>query len=66
MKAEFWHDRWEANQIGFHKDVANPLLIAHLPALGLAAGALSKNLRRALVDFALLSPLVVVPLCGGG
>ena len=38
MKAEFWHDRWEANQIGFHKDVANPLLIAHLPALGLAAG----------------------------
>ena len=31
-------------------------------AIGLAEGALSKNLRRVLVDVALLSPLVVVPL----
>lgn len=38
MKAEFWHERWKANQIGFHKDVANPLLIDHLPALGLSVG----------------------------
>ena len=39
MEAEFWHDKWEANQIGFHKDTVNPLLIEHLPSLGLAPGA---------------------------
>jgi thiopurine S-methyltransferase len=39
MEADFWHDKWEANQIGFHKAEANPLLIAHFPALGLAKGA---------------------------
>ena len=38
MKADFWHERWAANQIGFHKDVANPLLIEHLPALELQKG----------------------------
>ncbi len=39
MEADFWHDKWEANQIGFHKAEANPLLITHFPALGLAKGA---------------------------
>ena len=39
MEADFWHDKWEANQIGFHKAEANPLLIVHFPALGLAKGA---------------------------
>ncbi len=39
MEPDFWHQKWEANQIGFHKAVANPLLIAHLPALQLAKGA---------------------------
>lgn len=39
MEADFWHQKWQANQIGFHKAEANPLLIKHLPALGLAKGA---------------------------
>jgi len=39
MKADFWHKKWEANEIGFHKDEANPTLVAHLPALELAKGA---------------------------
>ncbi len=39
MEAGFWHDKWEANQIGFHKAEANPLLLEHLPALGLAKDA---------------------------
>lgn len=39
MEPDFWHQKWQANQIGFHKAEANPLLIRHLPALGLAKGA---------------------------
>ncbi len=39
MEADFWHDKWKANQIGFHKAEANPLLLEHLPALGLAKGS---------------------------
>ena len=42
--------------------VSAALSAALIGALGLAAGALSKNLRRALVDLVLLTPLVVVPL----
>ena len=39
MDPQFWHDRWEANQIGFHKSEANPALTAHFHRLGLASGA---------------------------
>lgn len=39
MDAKFWHDRWAANQIGFHQSDYNALMIASFPALGLAAGA---------------------------
>lgn len=39
MDAEFWRERWRSNQIGFHKAEANPLLVAHFSALGLAPGA---------------------------
>lgn len=39
MEPDFWRQRWNDNQIGFHKSVANPLLIEHLPALGLAPRA---------------------------
>ena len=28
MKSEFWHERWQQNQTGFHQDVINPYLIA--------------------------------------
>ena len=39
MKAAFWHQKWEAGQIGFHKSEPNPSLVRHLDDLGLAEGA---------------------------
>jgi len=39
MEATFWHDRWESNQIAFHEGRPNPLLVAHIDALGLQPGA---------------------------
>jgi len=38
MEASFWHNKWEINQIGFHQDETNPLLIKHLDQLGLKKG----------------------------
>ncbi len=39
MDAEFWKQRWQAGQIGFHRTQVMPLLETHWPALGLAAGS---------------------------
>lgn len=39
MDANFWHDRWARNEIGFHISQANPLLVAHADALRLAPGS---------------------------
>jgi thiopurine S-methyltransferase len=39
MQPDFWHQRWAGNQIGFHESQVNPLLVAHLDALGIAHGA---------------------------
>ncbi len=39
MDASFWHDRWEAGQIGFHEGEVNGLLAAYVDRLGLAPGA---------------------------
>jgi len=39
MQADFWHERWSKNQIGFHEDAVNPLLVAHFAALGVAKSA---------------------------
>lgn len=39
MKAEFWHERWETNQLGFHQDEVNPLLVEHWPALAVDPAA---------------------------
>ncbi len=39
MKAEFWHDRWKKNQIGFHSEVVNPRLTEHWPGLEIEEGA---------------------------
>lgn len=36
MHADFWLERWERNQIGFHLDTVNPYLPRHWPRLGLA------------------------------
>lgn len=39
MQADFWHDKWQANQIGFHRETPNPLLVNHFHALNLSQGA---------------------------
>lgn len=36
MDANFWHARWERNEIGFHGRETNPLLVEHFDALALA------------------------------
>jgi len=37
VKAEFWHERWEANQLGFHQKEVNDLLKRHWQSLDVAA-----------------------------
>ena len=32
MQKEFWHDRWENRQIGFHQDESNPYLDKYWPS----------------------------------
>lgn len=39
MDAAFWHDKWQANQIGFHRETPNPLLVDHFSALNLPPGS---------------------------
>lgn len=39
MEEQFWHDRWEQGQIGFHEKQANALLVKHLDKLELTQGA---------------------------
>lgn len=39
MDAEFWHRRWQDNQIGFHQPEATPLLQAHWSGIGAPADA---------------------------
>ena len=38
MEANFWHERWQSNEIGFHGNQANPLLVANFKRLGLQVG----------------------------
>ena len=39
MEASFWHERWESNQIGFHRPTENPLLVKYFQNLSLAKGS---------------------------
>lgn len=39
MDAEFWHERWRENRIGFHEGKANALLAAHFEKLSLDRGS---------------------------
>lgn len=39
MDKEFWINKWQKNELGFHKSEPNPLLIAHLKTLNLHAGS---------------------------
>lgn len=38
MNPEFWHDKWQKNDIGFHLAEANPLLVKYFNALQLQPG----------------------------
>jgi len=35
MDSDFWHARWQANQIGFHQNEINAHLVRYWPSLGL-------------------------------
>jgi thiopurine S-methyltransferase len=39
VNPEFWHDRWQRGEIGWHQETINTLLIEHWPELGLAPGS---------------------------
>ncbi|WP_299876594.1 thiopurine S-methyltransferase [uncultured Cocleimonas sp.] len=39
MEADFWHERWSKNEIGFHEKEVNPLLIKHINDLKLSKGS---------------------------
>lgn len=39
MQANFWHQKWEKSEIGFHLLEANPLLVKHFSALNLKQGS---------------------------
>lgn len=39
MEAQFWHERWDQQQIGFHQPGGHPMLPAYWPQLGLGADA---------------------------
>ena len=39
MQAEFWHERWKDNLIGFHQQQVNPYLVEYWDKLGLETGA---------------------------
>ncbi len=38
MHPEFWHERWQAGQIGFHQSVVHPFLEQFWPRLEIAPG----------------------------
>jgi thiopurine S-methyltransferase len=38
MEVDFWHQRWQTNQIGFHESKPHVLLLAHFQALALTKG----------------------------
>jgi thiopurine S-methyltransferase len=38
MDANFWHNRWQTNQTGWHERAVNPLLITHFPSLNVPPG----------------------------
>lgn len=39
MDANFWHQRWEKNDIAFHESTANPLLVKYFKDLSLVKGS---------------------------
>jgi thiopurine S-methyltransferase len=39
MDPQFWHEKWQMQQIGFHQPQVNPFLIRFWPELGMAANS---------------------------
>jgi len=39
MDIDFWHQKWEKNEIGFHMGKANPMLVKHLHKMSLTKGS---------------------------
>lgn len=39
MEANFWHQKWQRGEIAFHREEANPHLVAHWSKLNLAQGS---------------------------
>ena len=39
MDADFWHDKWEKNEIAFHQSEPNPLLVTYFDQLALDQGS---------------------------
>jgi thiopurine S-methyltransferase len=39
METNFWHQKWERNEIAFHQSEANPLLVKYFSELSLAKGS---------------------------
>lgn len=39
MNPDFWHERWQSRQIGFHRDEVHPYLTQFWPTLGIARGS---------------------------
>ena len=39
MDTDFWHRKWQANEIGFHNKEVNPLLLAYFAELSLSPGS---------------------------
>jgi len=35
MEVEFWHEKWQKNEIGFHENKPNPILVKNIEALNL-------------------------------
>jgi len=38
MEANFWHEKWEKKEIGFHEEKVNPILVENLAQLELEEG----------------------------
>lgn len=39
MNKEFWLERWQNNEIGFHRESVNPMLVRHIDTLNLKTGS---------------------------
>lgn len=59
MQHDFWHNRWQNQQIGFHLPEANPLLVKHFSVLNLTPSTPQKS--NTLTS---KSPRIFLPLCG--